>query len=87
MQVVWKPLPAATFSTANTNVCPGACKTINANFTGTPPFTLSYNSPAGSNTQVFSGNSGSFTVCPPANSVGNFVIQETGVMDAFCACP
>ncbi|MEI6411239.1 MAG: hypothetical protein WCR52_17760 [Bacteroidota bacterium] len=87
LQVVWKPLPSVTFSTANTNVCSGACKTINANFTGTPPFTLSYNSPAGSNTQVFSGNSGSFDVCPPANSVGNFVVQATALADAFCACP
>ncbi|MEI6409592.1 MAG: hypothetical protein WCR52_09430 [Bacteroidota bacterium] len=87
LQVVWKPLPSVTFSTANTNVCSGACKTINTNFTGTPPFTLSYNSPAGSNTQVFSGNSGSFDVCPPANSVGNFVIQATALADALCACP
>jgi hypothetical protein len=88
LKVVWKPTPTVTFSTTNSNdVCPGGCKTIHADFTGSPPFTLSYNSPAGSNTQVFSGNSGSFTVCPPSSSVGNFVIQATGVMDAFCACP
>ncbi len=85
--VVWRPLPAVTFSTANPNVCSGACKTINANFTGAPPFTLTYNSPAGSSTQIFSGNSGSFDVCPPTNSMGNFVIQATALADAFCACP
>jgi hypothetical protein len=46
-----------------------------------------YTSSAGTNTQVFSGNSGSFNVYPLSNFSGSFVIQASAIADAFCACP
>lgn len=87
--VVWRPLPTVTFSVANPNVCAGACTTVAATFTGTPPFTLSYDTPAtGTQTQTFAGNTGTFQVCTPAGSLpGSFSVQATALTDAWCTCP
>ncbi len=87
IQVTWQPLPSVTFSAANPNVCAGACTTVTANFTGTPPFVLSYTTPTGTITQTFTGNTGSFQVCAPADAPpGSFSIQATALTDAFCGC-
>jgi hypothetical protein len=88
LQVVWRPLPAVTFSAANPNVCAGACTTVTANFTGTAPFTLTYTTPAsGTVTQTFSGNTGTFQVCSAAGSPpGSLVVLATALVDAFCTC-
>ena len=87
IQVIWQPLPAVTFSVANPNVCAGACTTVTANFTGTAPFTLTYVTPAGTFTQNFSGNTGTFQVCTAAGSPpGSFSVQATALTDAFCTC-
>lgn len=87
--VVWRPLPTVTFSVANPNVCAGACTTVTATFTGTPPFSLSYDTPAtGTQTQTFPGNTGTFQVCTPAGSLpGSFAVQATALADAWCTCP
>ncbi len=86
--VVWEPLPTVLFSIGNPNVCAGNCTDINVTFTGTPPFTLTYTtSAAGTATQVFSGNSGSFQVCLPAGAQpGNLVVQATNLVDSNCVC-
>jgi len=88
LQVVWKPLPAVTFSVANPNVCAGACTTVTATFIGTAPFTLSYTNPAtGSVTQTFSGNTGNFQVCTlPGSPPGSLVVPATALTDALCTC-
>lgn len=88
LEVVWLALPAVTFSAADPNVCAGACTTVTAHFTGTAPFVLTYTTPAaGSTTQTFSGNSGTFQVCTPVGSPpGSLVVQATSVVDAWCTC-
>lgn len=86
--VIWRPLPTVTLSAGNTDVCPGDCRTITAAFTGTAPFTLTYATPGGgSATQTFSGSTGTFQVCVPANApLGGFSVQATALADAFCDC-
>lgn len=85
--VVWRPLPAVTFSVANPDVCAGACTTVTATFTGTAPFNLTYTTPAGATAQTFSGNTGTFQVCTPAGSApGSFSVQATGLADFYCTC-
>ncbi len=88
LQVVWRPLPAVTFSAANPNVCAGACTTVTATFTGTAPFTLTYTTTAsGTVTQTFSENTGTFQVCTAAGSPpGSLVVQATALVDAWCTC-
>ena len=87
--VAWRPLPTVTFSVANPNVCAGACKSITAGFAGTPPFSLSYDTPgAGTQTLTASGNTLVFQLCPPAGTLpGGFTIQATSLADAWCTCP
>lgn len=88
LQVVWRPLPSVTFSLAGSpDVCAGECRTITATFTGTAPFTLTYVSPAGTFTQTFAGNTGTFQVCAPAGAPpGALAVQATSLVDAWCTC-
>ena len=88
-QVTWRDKPSVTFSVANPNVCAGGCTTITANFTGVPPFTLTYTVPgSGPQTQTFASNTGTFQVCVPANAApGSFQIAAMGLTDAWCGCP
>jgi hypothetical protein len=89
LQVVWRPLPAVAFSLAGSpDVCAGDCRAVTATFTGTPPFTLAYTTPAGSFTRIFSGNTGSFQVCVPTGTPpGALTVQATDLTDAWCTCP
>ncbi len=87
-RVIWREKPAVTFTVANPNVCAGGCTTVTATFTGAPPFTLSYTTPGnGTQTQTFSGNTGTFQVCVPANAApGSFQLTATSLVDAWCSC-
>lgn len=86
-QVIWRPRPTVTFTVANPNVCAGECRTVTATFVGTPPFNLTYTTPAGTVTQVFSGNTSSFQVCAPAGAAaGALGVQATNLTDAWCGC-
>ncbi len=87
-QVIWRPKPVVSFSVSNPNVCAGGCTTVTATFTGTAPFTLSYTTPGnGTQTQTFSGNTGTFQVCVPANAApGSFQLTATSLVDAWCSC-
>ncbi len=90
-QVIWRPLPTVSFTTANPNFCDGSCKTIQATFTGTAPFTLTYsvtydNGATDTFTQTVNGTTASFDICPPAGSIGAINIQATGLTDAWCTC-
>lgn len=87
-ELTWLPLPEVIFSTGNADACAGNCRTITATFVGTPPFVLTVESPAGSATFSFQTNTGSFTICLPANAPpGDFTVQATALTDAFCDCP
>jgi hypothetical protein len=86
--VVWRPLPTVAFSVNNPDVCAGECRTVTATFTGTPPFTLTYVTPAGTFIQTFAGSTGTFQVCAPAGAPpGALSVQATGLADAWCNCP
>lgn len=87
-QVIWREKPTVNFTVANPNVCAGGCTSVTATFTGVPPFTLSYTTPGnGPQTQIFSGNSGTFQVCVPINAAaGSFQIPATSLVDAWCSC-
>jgi hypothetical protein len=89
IEVLWHGRPAVTFSVSNPNVCAGACATVTAHFTGTAPFTLSYTSSlTGPATEIFTGNSGSFSICPPGNAPGGaLVVSATSLVDGVCSCP
>jgi hypothetical protein len=89
LQVIWRPLPAVSFSISggNPNLCGGECRTVVASLTGTPPFTLTYTTPAGTFSQAFSGNSGSFQVCAPVGAApGPLLVQATALVDGWCTC-
>ena len=89
LQVIWRPLPAVSFTVSggNPNVCGGECRTVVVSLTGTPPFTLTYTTPAGTFSQTFSGNSGSFQVCAPVGAApGPLLVQATALVDGWCTC-
>jgi hypothetical protein len=87
-QIVWRPLPTVAFSAANPNVCAGACTTVTATFTGTPPFTLTYTSPvSGMVTLNFSALTGTFQACTVVGALpGALTLQATALTDAWCTC-
>ncbi len=87
-ELVWHPLPEVVLQTDNSDVCPGDCRTLTTVLTGTPPFTLTVTSPAGTTTVTFQGNTGTFEICPPPGTPpGSFLVQAVALTDAFCACP
>lgn len=86
------PKPTVSFNISNGNICAGACPTLDAVFTGTPPFALTVAVIVSGNTlatfsQSFSSLNGSFTICVPGNvPPGPVLIQATSLSDAFCIC-
>jgi hypothetical protein len=86
--IVWRPLPSVTLTAANPNVCAGGCTTVTATFTGTPPFVLTYTSPAsGTVTLNFPALTGTFEVCTSAGTQpGTLTVQATALTDAWCTC-
>jgi hypothetical protein len=88
LQVVWRPLPTVTFSSANPNICAGGCTSVIATFTGTAPFTLTYVIPnSGPLTRTFANNTGTFQVCIPTGAAaGNAQMAATRVVDSWCTC-
>lgn len=87
IRVVWQPLPSITFDVDDTNLCPGACLSVELTFTGSPPFTLTYDAGGNTTTQTFSGLTDSFLYCAPAGAtIGPLVVQATALSDAQCTC-
>jgi len=86
--VRWLATPTVSFSVVNPAVCVGDCLLVDANFTGTPPFNLTYFIPfIGTQTQTFTSNSSTIQVCPPAGmAAGNAVLQAVSLSDANCLC-
>jgi len=86
-QVIWRERPAVVFSVANPDVCAGDCRTVTATFTGEPPFTLTYTTPAGMFTESFPGNTGTIQVCVPAGTPeGPLQVQAVSLTDGWCLC-
>lgn len=88
IEVTWRPYPTVEFTVDNPDLCPGDCVTITATFTGTPPFTLNYQSSiTGPIVKVFQDYVETFEVCAPLNMpAGSFMLQATSLKDAFCTC-
>lgn len=87
-QIVWRPTPTVSFSAANPNVCSGACTTVTATFTGSPPFTLTYtNSVSGTVTLNFPALTGTLQVCTAVGALpGALNLQAIALTDAWCTC-
>jgi hypothetical protein len=86
-QVIWREQPTGAFSVANPDVCVGECVTITATFTGTPPFALTYTTPAGTFTESFQGNTSAILVCVPTGAPpGPLQVQAIALTDAWCIC-
>ncbi|MBK9338788.1 MAG: hypothetical protein IPM98_20550 [Lewinellaceae bacterium] len=86
-ELIWHPLPEVELQTDNSDVCAGDCRTLTATLTGTPPFTLTVSSPAGTTT-VDSEQYRYLPDLPAAgHAAGSFIVQATALTDAYCACP
>jgi hypothetical protein len=86
-QVIWREQPTVAFSVANPDVCVGECVTITATFTGTPPFALTYTTPAGTFTESFQGNTSAILVCVPTGAPpGQLQVQAIALTDEWCIC-
>lgn len=86
------PGPSVSLTAINPDLCQVGCQDVTATFTGTPPFTLTYNTIASNGTQttfteVFNSLSETFQVCaPPGTPLGSLVVQATVLVDANCTC-
>lgn len=91
--VAVQPAPAVVMSVGDPNLCAADCLDLTATFTGTPPFTLSYQTTTSNGiqalfSQVFGSSTATFQVCAPAGAApGSLTVQATAVSDAWCICP
>jgi hypothetical protein len=89
-KVRWSESPTVSFSGAPIICGNGSCQTISATFTGSSPFSLTYQVTAGGNTQTFTqtfnGLTGSFQVCAPAGYSGPLTVNATNLVDGNCTC-
>ncbi len=89
-RVRWSESPTVSFSGAPIICGNGSCQTISATFTGSSPFSLTYQVTAGGNTQTFTQTfnslSGSFQVCAPAGYSGPLTVNATNLVDGNCTC-
>jgi hypothetical protein len=86
-KVRWRPLPSVSFLPPQNDVCAGECQDLQLNFTGSPPFNLTFQtSSSGSQSQTFFQNTGLLQVCPPAGFVGDFTVEAVSLTDANCVC-
>ncbi|MCB9339572.1 MAG: hypothetical protein H6577_15695 [Lewinellaceae bacterium] len=88
ISVVWNPPPTVEFAVANPDVCQGGCTDVEVTLTGTPPFTLTYDTPGNTGqTASFPGLTGTLQVCVPGNTApGSFSLQAVSLADANCVC-
>jgi hypothetical protein len=88
-EVIWQPSPTVQLTVSNSDVCAGGCQLVEAVFTGTPPFELTYTNglSGGTTTQTFSDLNGTFEVCAPAGvSLGTYSVTAIALTDAYCTC-
>ncbi len=88
ISVVWRPQPTLAISGGG-NVCEGGCITLTVVFSGTPPFSITYDTPYSTGQiQGFALLNNTFQVCPPQSAIpGPGLFQVTSFNDAFCICP
>lgn len=86
--IQWRAAPSVSFSLQST--CPSGCQMINLSFTGLAPFTLTYQTIAGTTqqsfTQTFNNSTASIEVCPPPGYEGAITVQSLALTDVFCTC-
>lgn len=90
--VRWRS-PVVNFTLSNPNACGNECRTIEAIFSGMPPFQLTYTVAFSTGTsqtfsQTFPSSSGTIQVCPPTGmGNGTINIQATSLIDGSnCSC-
>jgi hypothetical protein len=88
--VEWVSDPAVSFTPVSEN-CTTGCQTIQATFTGSGPFSLTYEVSTiagviGTFTQSSNGQNSNINVCPPPGYSGPLTIQATAVSNAACTC-
>jgi hypothetical protein len=88
--VEWVSDPAVSFTPVSEN-CNTGCQTIQATFTGSGPFSLTYEVSTiagviGTFTQSSSGQNININVCPPPGYSGPLTIQATAVSNVACTC-
>lgn len=88
VNAVVNPLPTATYAPTSSLVCFGSTVCQNVNFTGTPPFTLTYQRQFSSGaviTQTVSGITATSTcISVPTNAQGTYTFSVVAVSDANC---
>lgn len=87
----WLPLPSVVFSPLPPICAQSPCINLPTQFTGTPPFNLSYNIIANGNTVgtgsfISSTNLALVPICIPTGISGNITIAATALTDAICTC-
>jgi hypothetical protein len=86
--IQWRAAPSVSFSLQST--CPSGCQMIDLSFTGLAPFTLTYQTIAGTTqqsfTQTFKNSTASIEVCPPPGYEGPITVQSLALTDVFCTC-
>ncbi|MEO1258088.1 MAG: hypothetical protein AAFZ15_04800 [Bacteroidota bacterium] len=72
----------------NPDLCEEECTNVEVILTGTPPFSLTYDTPVNAGqTATFGGTAGALTVCIPSGTgTGGFNLQAVSLTDANCVC-
>jgi hypothetical protein len=89
VELTWRILPGVTLQNPNQPICAGECIDINLNFSGAPPFALTYSTPfAGPQTQSFQNPLDVLNICiPVGQAAGGLQLQTLSVQDSYCICP
>ena len=88
--IEWAEAPSVTFQLLSAS-CATGCQSVRANFSGTPPFVLTYsvtndNGQTTTFTQTSTGFNLNLNICPPAGYSGGLTIQATNLEDNVCSC-
>ncbi len=88
IEVIWWPWPTVAFSIPNPEICPGDCVSVDVNFTGEPPFLLTYQSSFGGQvTLSFQEFVDAILLCAPQNTQpGAAMVKATQLIDKHCSC-
>jgi len=90
VSVYWYAGPTVSF-VGGLPICSGGCQDVTADFTGIPPFNLTYSVSFGGDppqtfTQTFNSSTAAIQICPPVGFSGPIQVQATNLSDANCPC-